>query len=327
MSCGLSYRRWKLQQLATLALRQPLRNLAKTLRNIEFDYFCHTSSEILLSLLQPGRRHAGFQIDFYEKLPISRRQGRFKALIDSTCSALFGHRRGNVRRSGFWQVTCFCSRGMRNSMLEPAVRTESDQYLTAVDRQTAVRKLQDVLSLRLPSFYRCAFRVLGNVADAEDAVQEALLAAYKHINQFRGQSQMSTWLTTIVRNCALMQLRKRARHIHFPLEQLLGEEQPRSLWEDPADERPNPEDECRNSELRARLRKCTALLSPTLRRTFQLRVIDGLTILETARILGVPHGTVKAQLARARAKLSRHMRRVHARSSRKLNSTSKKHLG
>jgi DNA-directed RNA polymerase specialized sigma24 family protein len=63
-------------------------------------------------------------------------------------------------------------------------------------------------------------------------VQEALLAAYKHINQFRGQSQISTWLTTIVRNCALMQLRKRPRQIHFSLDEQFGEEQPRSLWKD-----------------------------------------------------------------------------------------------
>lgn len=195
-------------------------------------------------------------------------------------------------------------------MLEIAARTESDRYLAAVDHQTAARKFEDVLSLRLASFYRCAFRVLGNAADTEDAVQEALLAAYKHINQFRGQSQMSTWLTTIVRNCALMQLRKRPRQIHFQLDEQFGEEQPRSLWEGLADERPSPEDECRNSELRERLRKCTALLSPTLRRTFQLRVIEGLSILETARILRVPHGTVKARLARARAKIARHMRPV-----------------
>ena len=197
-------------------------------------------------------------------------------------------------------------------MPEAALRAENDQCLEVLEHQSAARKLQDAMSLRLPSFYRCAFRLLGNTADAEDAVQEALLAAYKHINQFRGQSQISTWLTTIVRNCALMQLRKRPRQIHFPLDQEFGEEQPRFLWEGLADERPSPEDEFRNSELTSRLRKCAALLSPTLRRTFQLRVVDGLSIFETARILGVPHGTVKAQLARARAKLSRHMRPVLA---------------
>jgi RNA polymerase sigma-70 factor (ECF subfamily) len=195
-------------------------------------------------------------------------------------------------------------------MPEAALRAENVQYLQVFDHQSAARKLQDVLSLRLPSFYRCAFRVLGNAADAEDAVQEALLAAHKHINQFRGQSQISTWLTTIVRNCALMQLRKRPRQIHFPLDEEFGEEQPRFLWEGLADERPGPEDQFRDSELVARLRKCIALLSPTLRRTFQLRVMDGLSVFETARILGVPHGTVKAQLARARAKIARHMRPV-----------------
>ena len=197
-------------------------------------------------------------------------------------------------------------------MPEAAVGAENNQYPELVDHQSPARKLQEVLSLRLPSFYRCAFRVLGNAADAEDAVQEGLLAAYKHLNQCRGQAQISTWLTAIVRNCALMQLRKRPRQIPILLDEQFGEEQPRSLWEGLTDERPSPEEEFRNSELTARLRKCTKLLSPTLRRTFQLRVLDGLSILETARILEVPHGTVKAQLARARAKIARHMRPVLA---------------
>jgi RNA polymerase sigma-70 factor, ECF subfamily len=196
-------------------------------------------------------------------------------------------------------------------MLDADAYTQNLQYAVAGD-QSAARELQRVLSLYLPSFHRCALRVLGNRDDAEDAVQEALLAAYKHLHQFRGQSQISTWLTTIVRNCALMQLRKRPRQIYFPLHEESGEEQPRFLSEGPADERPSPEDLCRSSELAARLRKCMALLSPTLRRTFQLRVMDGLSIHETARILGVPNGTVKAQLARARAKVARHMRPVLA---------------
>jgi RNA polymerase sigma-70 factor (ECF subfamily) len=203
-------------------------------------------------------------------------------------------------------------------MQETRVNPENDRCLELVDHQSAVRELQDVLSLRLPSFYRCAFRLLGNAADAEDAVQEALLAAYKHINQFRGQSQISTWMTAIVRNCALMQLRKRQRRIHFPLDKEVRNEPPRFQWEGIADERPSPEEEFRNFELTSRLRKCTALLSPTLQRTFQLRVVDGLSIVETARILKMPHGTVKAQLARARAKLARHMRPVLARSPCKL---------
>jgi len=176
--------------------------------------------------------------------------------------------------------------------------------------------MKEVLALRLPYFYRCALRVLGNAADAEDAVQEALLAAYRHIDQFRGQSQMTTWLTTIVRNSALMLLRKRSRQNHLSLDEQTGEEQKSFGWETLADTRPSPEDECRKLELIARLKQSAVRLSPSLRRTFQLRVLMGLSIFETARILGVPRGTVKAQLARARAKIARHMQSALAPRSR-----------
>jgi len=185
------------------------------------------------------------------------------------------------------------------------------ECLNLANQGTAVLELQEVLSLRLPYFYRCAFRLVGNAADAEDVVQDALLAAYKHIDQFRGQSQMSTWLTTIVHNCARMQLRKRPRQIHMSLDEQIGQKETYCISERLADGRPTPEDECRNSELAAYLRKCAALLSPKLRRIFQLRVVDGLSIFETAQVLRVPQGTVKAQLARARTNLARHMRRAH----------------
>ena len=109
-------------------------------------------------------------------------------------------------------------------MSDAGAHTQTPQYPVAGD-QTAVRELQRVLSLYLPSFYRCALRVLGNRDDAEDAVQEALLAAHKHLSQFRGQSQMSTWLTTIVCNCARMHLRKRPRQVHLPLEEQIGGEE------------------------------------------------------------------------------------------------------
>ena len=167
-------------------------------------------------------------------------------------------------------------------MPDTDTRTQTARYPDVADGQSAARELQNLLSLSSPSFYRCALRLLRNSADAEDAVQEALLAAYKHLHQFRGQSQMSTWLTTIVSNCARMQLRKRPRQIHTPLDEQIGEDERYFIAERLADTRPSPEDECRNSELAAHLRKCTALLSPSLRRTFQLRVVDGLSIFETA---------------------------------------------
>jgi len=76
----------------------------------------------------------------------------------------------------------------RKNMPDADARTQNAQYLDVADDQSAARELQRVLSLSSPSFYRCALRLLGNRADAEDAVQEALLAAHKHLHQFRGQS-------------------------------------------------------------------------------------------------------------------------------------------
>ncbi len=171
-------------------------------------------------------------------------------------------------------------------------------------------EMNTVLSRYRASFFKSAYRFLDNAADAEDAVQDALLSAYRHIDQFRGEAQMSTWLTAIVSNCARMQLRKRLRQIHVSLDEPLGEEQEYSMSDQLADCRPSPEDECRGSELRARLKELATRLSPPLRKAFQLRDLDGLTTSEAAQILGVADGTVKAQLARARAKLRRLMRRT-----------------
>ena len=172
------------------------------------------------------------------------------------------------------------------------------------------REMQAVFSRCLPLFYRKAYRHLGNAADAEDAVQDALLAAYKHLDQFRGQSQMSTWLTTIVINCARMHLRKRPRQIHLSLDERLGEDQEYSLADRLAHSGPSPEDDCRNSELDRRLTQFTKQLSPPLRKAFQLRELEGLSTSEAAQILGVPDGTVKARVSRARAKLRRLMCRT-----------------
>ena len=187
---------------------------------------------------------------------------------------------------------------------------ENSACLEAMRGNGAVEELRGVLSISLPSFHRSAYRLLGNAADAEDAVQDALLAAYKHLDQFKGRSQMSTWLTAIVHNSARMQLRTRLRHVHVSLDEPVAEDPDRSLLNRLADGAPSPEEECRDSELNGCLRHLTAQLSPTLLRTFQLRAIEGLSIRETARILGVPIGTVKAQLARARKKLKQLMRRA-----------------
>ena len=182
----------------------------------------------------------------------------------------------------------------------------------------AAQQLEQILAGGLPPLYGRAYRILGNTADAEDAVQDALLAAYTHLDQFRGQARISTWLTTIVLNCARLQLRRRPRHIHVSIDESTEDPQPTSVSERLADNRPNPEDQCRESELRERLTHLHRQLSPTLRRTFRLRDVEGLSIRETAQILGVPRGTVKAQSVRARKRLKELMGRTLKPQSRRL---------
>jgi RNA polymerase sigma-70 factor, ECF subfamily len=187
---------------------------------------------------------------------------------------------------------------------------EAEEFGEVLSRQVASETFGLILSSGLPSLYRGAYRLLGNAADAEDAVQDALLAAYTHLDQFRGQSKMSTWLEAIVHNSARMQLRKRLRHVHVSLDEPTGEVEEHYAPRQLTDRRPSPEDDCRNGELSRRLSHFQSQLTPTLRKTFQLRDIDGLSIREVARILGAPLGTAKAQSARARKKLRQLMRRA-----------------
>lgn len=194
-------------------------------------------------------------------------------------------------------------------MKEAQAYSETESPLSICNGNNVHEEMNTVLSRCRASFFRSAYRFLHNAADAEDAVQDALLSAHKHIGQFRGEAQMSTWLTAIVSNSARMLLRKRSRQIHVSLDEPIGEEQEHTASELLTDCRPSPEDECRNSQLHARLKELAKQLSPSLRKAFELRALDGLTTREAARILGVPDGTVKAQVARARAKLRRLMQR------------------
>src|SRR5258708_37721575 len=112
---------------------------------------------------------------------------------------------------------------------ETSIRSEPRLEVRIGEKEN--REMQAVFSRCLPLFYRKAYRHLGNAADAEDAVQDALLAAYKHLDQFRGQPQMSTWVTTIVINCARMHLRKRPRQTHLSVDERFGGDEEYSLAE------------------------------------------------------------------------------------------------
>jgi RNA polymerase sigma-70 factor (ECF subfamily) len=168
--------------------------------------------------------------------------------------------------------------------------------------QSKVQELTDVITDHSTRFRRIALGHLSNVADAEDAVQDAMLSALTHVHEFRGQAKMSTWLTTIVINSARMKLRRRLTSVQLAWDESDGQ-QDLSLENTVSDTRPSPEEAYRKREIAETLAHATSRLSPALRTTFQLRDIDGLSIRETADLLGVPTGTVKARLARARRRV------------------------
>ena len=174
--------------------------------------------------------------------------------------------------------------------------------------QGRVRELTNLIIHDSHRYRRIALGHLGNVVDAEDALQDALLSALTHVGQFRGEAKMSTWLTAIVINAARMKLRQRSCPVQFILDEKNGQQDFR-LADMVPDTRPGPAEAYRMRETAAILAQATSRLSPILRRTFQLRDIYGLSIRETAHATGASAGTVKTRLLRARARLREDMRK------------------
>src|ERR1700756_3789579 len=113
--------------------------------------------------------------------------------------------------------------------------------------QSKVQELTDVIAHHSARFRRIALGHLNNVADAEDAVQDALLSALTHVHQFRGQAKMSTWLTTIVINSARMKLRRRLTWVQLALDEIDGQRDP-PLEDTVSDTRRGPEEPYRERE-------------------------------------------------------------------------------
>lgn len=165
------------------------------------------------------------------------------------------------------------------------------------------RALDALFARNTRALYQTAFRVLGNPEDAEEALQEGLLSAYRNLPRFERRSQFSTWLTRIVINAALMRRRSKRARPAVSLDDFVNEgELP--LAERFADDGPNPEQLYAGTELGDRMTKKLAEISPLLRKAFWLREIEGLTAEEAAQVLGVSRNTLKARLWRARQELA-----------------------
>lgn len=134
-----------------------------------------------------------------------------------------------------------------------------------------------------------ALRTLGDREEAADAVQEALLSAYRRAGTFRGDSAVTTWLHRIVVNACLDRFRRRASRPTTPLADL-----------DPASRR----DDAGEAELRIDVTRALAQIPDAQRLALVLVDMQGLPVAEAAQVLGVPEGTVKSRCARGRAALA-----------------------
>jgi RNA polymerase sigma-70 factor, ECF subfamily len=150
--------------------------------------------------------------------------------------------------------------------------------------------------------FRIAQSVTHNKEDSQDAVQEAFMRAFQNLNQFREDSQFSTWLIRITVNQSLMKLRKQRAIREVSLDEDFQADR-EILPMEVTDWAPNPEHLYFAAELRDILIKTLEELSPLLRTVFVLRDIEGLSIDQTAEVLNVSHAAVKARLFRGRLQL------------------------
>lgn len=149
---------------------------------------------------------------------------------------------------------------------------------------------------------RTTQRILRNRQEAEDALQDGLLSAFRKLGGFKGESQFSTWLTRIVINAALMRLRRTRPEGMVSIDETLSpHDRPLSITL-PAPG-PNPEEMYARREQLQLLERTLQTMPKGYQQAVWLRHVKGLQVRETAEVLGLRTGTVKSRLSRARLRL------------------------
>jgi RNA polymerase sigma-70 factor, ECF subfamily len=158
-----------------------------------------------------------------------------------------------------------------------------------------------------PLVYRLALRTLRSETDAQDAVQETYIRAWRSLSTLRDHKASLSWLCGVVRNVATDMIRQRGKNCSFSLEAHLSDGD-FPLAERLASMRENPEEILVSAEARAFVRAVIDDLPTKHRVVLVLREIDGLGYEEIAAALGCPRGTVESRLHRARAGLAKRIR-------------------
>jgi RNA polymerase sigma-70 factor (ECF subfamily) len=172
-----------------------------------------------------------------------------------------------------------------------------EAWLLDAARSGDAEALEALLRRQEPRLYRFARRLCRNPADAEDVLQESLLAAARGIRSFRGASSLSTWLYTIARSHCIKKHRRRR-----PSEISLEAEEAQSARDRP-DAAPDPEATLEARRLQRALERAIARLDQPYREVLVLRDVEGLTAPEVATVTGLSVAAVKSRLHRARARV------------------------
>jgi RNA polymerase sigma-70 factor, ECF subfamily len=153
------------------------------------------------------------------------------------------------------------------------------------------------------AIFRLAYRMTGNQQDAEDAVQETFLRAFKQLRHFDSRSSFGTWLYRVCTNCTIDSLRNRKKHQEKRMTEMESDE-PAILERQPASA-PSPERLTLSGQISALLEPALAQLSTMERTAFVLRHYEGLGIEEIGRVLDVQPNAAKHSVFRAVQKLRR----------------------
>ena len=178
---------------------------------------------------------------------------------------------------------------------------DADAGLVAQAQSGRLEAFEELVRRHSQMIYRTLTGILGNPADAQDAMQDTLLNAFKHIGAFQGRSKFSTWLVSIARNTALQRLR-RGRDLESLDDGQNDEEpdfRPRQVraWQD------NPEQFYSKSEIRQLVERGILALPANYRVVVMLRDIELLPTDDVARQLGLSVPAVKTRLLRGRLML------------------------
>jgi RNA polymerase sigma-70 factor (ECF subfamily) len=190
---------------------------------------------------------------------------------------------------------------MKSATHPQAAERLTDTELIHRTQAGDMRALEALMRRHNRTLYRTARAILRDDAEAEDAVQEAYLQAYKALGTFRGESKLSTWLVRITANEALMRRRKIARAaVVVALDAAIpaGEQE-----EGPMSEEPGPERNALGGEMRKLLESRIDALPDGYRAVFVLRALEEFTVEETAAALDIPEATVRTRYFRARGLL------------------------